>query len=183
MIAETLLSLEDDVDNGTISPELTTSLNVWSTRNQERQRISSLNSNKFLGRSGRKAWHWLEDLKAIKLNIMDATSQRRARTIQVEEELRKKNGELARYSARFEALESKMVVRAQDGQRMVTEVVDNTGQKILVNKPEVLKGGSVESLDSFLEHMNLYLDRVQDDMKLRVAVSYLSGHELIGARL
>ena len=50
------------------------------------------------------------------------------------------------------------------------------GQKILLKKPEIYKGGSSESLESFLGHMDLYVMQVPEDMKLQMAVSFLGGH-------
>lgn len=45
-----------------------------------------------------------------------------------------------------------------------------------MNKPEIFKGESKDSLESFIGHIDLYIAHVPDNMKLDVAVSFLGGH-------
>lgn len=49
-------------------------------------------------------------------------------------------------------------------------------KKILVNKPEVFKGDTSQSLDAFIGHMELYLTQVPQEQMLNVAVSFLGEH-------
>lgn len=51
-----------------------------------------------------------------------------------------------------------------------------TTQKILFNKPEIYKGDSTDSLESFLGHMDLYIAQIPEKMKLNVDISFLGGH-------
>ena len=95
---------------------------------------------------------------------------------QLEEELRRKNNELTEHGARFEVLENKLAGMSQDGQFVTGSSDGNYSQNVLINNPETFKGDSGESLESFIGHMDIYLLHVKDDMKLQVAVSFLSGH-------
>lgn len=44
------------------------------------------------------------------------------------------------------------------------------------NKPEIYKGEVTESLDSFIDHMDLYLVHVSNEMKFKVAAIFLGRH-------
>ncbi len=79
-----------------------------------------------------------------------------ARIIKHAEELRKKNGEYAEYSARLEVLESKMAALSQEGQRMITGVVGEYHPEDPSFQALVFKGCSGVSLD-FLIGIWIYI--------------------------
>lgn len=87
--------------------------------------------------------------------------------IQLEKELDRKNHELhavrAAYGVRFEVFQSKLQFTTAN-------------HRVLLNKPEIFKGETTDSLDSFFEHMDLYLVKIPEQMKRNVAVSFLGGH-------
>lgn len=93
---------------------------------------------------------------------------------QLEEELARKNHELVSErsdaQARLTVVESKLLAFEN------FEQMRHSNQKTLVNKPEVFTGGSNQSLDAFIGLMDLYVSTVPENMKLNVAVSFLSGH-------
>lgn len=111
---------------------------------------------------------------------MNPVQEMQARIRQLEEELGNKNQELnavrSEYSARLTNLESKMAQMIASQANMSSNAGNaHNRQKILVDKPEVFKGESNESLDSFIGRMELYLAQIPEELKLKVAVSYLSG--------
>ncbi len=87
-----------------------------------------------------------------------------ARIIQQEAELTKKNHELeavrAEYGARFASIESKLAAACQNDRVSGSAELAQANQKVFVNKPEVFKGDTKESLDWFVGHMDLYVAQV-----------------------
>ena len=90
----------------------------------------------------------------------------------LEAEVERKNKELesmhADFNARYTSLESKVIEMTQSN-------LCGQGPRIM-NKPEAFNGTPEESLDSFIGHLELYLEHVPDSMRMNVAVSYLNGH-------
>ena len=111
---------------------------------------------------------------------MDITKEMQERIVQLETELAKKQHELesahAEYGAHFLSIESKLAAVCQNEYLMNNENVNQQIMKPLVNKPEVYKGGTEESLESFIGHMELYVARVPEPQKLNVVIIFLGGH-------
>ena len=108
---------------------------------------------------------------------MNPVEEMQNQIIQLEEELRKKNNEFAKHNARFEVFESKLTAMCLNQPNTRNSARDaSVAQKMLVNTLEMFKRTTGESLDSFTGHMDLYLAQIPEEMYLKVAVSYLSGH-------
>ena len=93
---------------------------------------------------------------------------------ELEQELARKHDELE--SVRSNAQDRLTVVESKLLAFENNQHSCGPNQKTLVNKPEIFNGESDQSLDAFIGHMDLYVSTVPDSMKLKVAVSFLSGH-------
>eukprot|EP00171_Calliarthron_tuberculosum_P005616 IDg5616t1 len=92
-----------------------------------------------------------------------------ARIIQLEQAL----ASTPQMQERIVQLEQQLRAVSQHGQGAPSDLM---GNKILVNKPVVFTGSSSQSLESFLGHMDLYLEKVPIDQQFNVAVSFLGEH-------
>lgn len=107
---------------------------------------------------------------------MNLAEEMQNRIAFLENELNKRNQELAENNARFTVLESKIEAVINNEQARQPTITNFNGPKTLVNKPEIFKGDQSLSLDSFIGHTELCIANLSEEMKFKVAVSFLGEH-------